>query len=309
MSSTRLKLATAALVLVGAPTAIGLLAPWWPRADIPNNFSPYLVAVSLAAVALISFQRPKRSMWLVLISALFMVAAINAAPVLRALTTTAVAAKAPTDTLTVVSFNVWTKNRRVADVVRWLADQKADLVILQEMSGEHREPIKQALAAEYPHIHDCGCNDIVMLSRRPWRAAGGQSRTPEQPAMSWFTLIDNNGSELRVVGLRPRYINQPEEFAAHYDWLVHHANVLGRRAMLVGDFNAAPWSSYMLRFGAASGLRRHGTSSASWPSQLPLVLIDNVLTTPNIAAVSFEVGPDLGSDHRPIVATVALQQQ
>jgi len=310
MRSTYTRLATATLVSAGVATAIGYLAPWWPRADMPNHFTPFILTVAVAGLALLALAprklRTPRRTRLMLAAGLASVAAINAEPVLRALATTAFAAQGPAETLTVVSFNVWTKNQRLDEAIRWLADQKADVIVLQEMTLKNREPIRRALAATYLHVHDCGCNDIVMFSRRPWTAAGGQPRTAEQPAMSWFTLLDRNGREVRVVGLRPRYINDPVEYAAHYDWLVRHAGKLGDRVILAGDFNAAPWSWQMMRFAAVSGLRRHGTFAASWPSRLPLILIDNVLTTPDIESVSFRTGPSLGSDHRPVIAIAAL---
>ena len=310
MRSICSRLATAALVSAGVATAIGHLAPWWPKADMPNHFTPFILAVAVAGLASLAFEPRKltthRRTRLAFAAGLAGIAAINTAPLLTALATTAVAAQGPTDTLTVVSFNVWTKNQRLDEATRWLVDQKADVIVLQEMTPKNREPIKRALAATYPHVHDCGCNDIVMFSRQPWTAAGGQPRTAEQPAMSWFTLVDRNGREVRVVGLRPRFINDPAKYAAHYDWLVRHAGKLGDRMILAGDFNAAPWSWQMLRFAAASGLRRHGTYAASWPSRLPLVLIDNLLTTPDIKSVSFRTGPFLGSDHLPVIATVAL---
>jgi endonuclease/exonuclease/phosphatase (EEP) superfamily protein YafD len=310
MRSVCSKLATAALASVGVATGIGYLAPWWPKADIPNQFTPFILAVAVAGLALVILEPRKltthRRMRLALGAGLAGLAAINTVPLRAAMATTAVAAQGPADTLTVVSFNVWTKNQRLEEASRWLLDQDADVIVLQEMTSKNREPIKQALAAAYPHIHDCGCSDIVMFSRKPWIAAGGQPRTAEQPAMSWLTLLDRNGREVRVIGLRPRYINDPARYAAHYDWLVRQADKLGDRVILVGDFNAAPWSWQMLRFAAASGLRRHGTYAASWPSLLPVVLIDNLLTTPDIKSVSFRTGPFLGSDHLPVVATVGL---
>jgi endonuclease/exonuclease/phosphatase (EEP) superfamily protein YafD len=303
-------LATAALLSTGVATAIGYLAPWWPKADIPNQFTPFILAVAIAGLAMLAFELRKPTMrlraQLVLAAGLAGVAVCNTAPLLRAMATTAVAAERPKDTLTVVSFNLWTKNGRLDEVGRWLTDQNADVIVLQEMTSKNREPIRRALAATYPHVHDCGCSDIVMFSRKPWTAAGGQPRTAEQPAVSWVTVADRNGREVRVVGLRPRFINDPAKYAAHYDWLVRNAPSLGDRVILVGDFNAAPWSWQMLRFAAASGLRRHGTYAASWPSLLPMVLIDNVLTTPDIKAVSFWTGPFLGSDHLPVVGTVAF---
>jgi len=310
MRSFRSRLATAALVAAGAASAIGYLAPWWPKADLPNHFTPFILATAVAGLAMLAFEPRKlmthRRARLALAVGLAGVAAINTAPLISALATTAVAAQAPASTLTVVSFNVWSKNQSLDEVSRWLVDQNADVIVLQEMTHKNREPIKRALAATYPHIHDCGCSDIVMFSRTPWIAAGGQPRTAEQPALSWLTLADRNGREMRVAGLRPKNMNDAAKYAAHYDWLVGHAGKLGDRLILVGDFNAAPWSWQMRRLAAVTGLRRHGTYAASWPTPLPMVLIDNLLTTPDIKSVSFKTGPSLGSDHLPIVATVAL---
>jgi endonuclease/exonuclease/phosphatase (EEP) superfamily protein YafD len=300
-----------ALVAAGAATAMGYLAPWLPKADLPNHFTPFILAAAVAGLALLALEPHKptthRRARLVLAVGLAGVAAINTAPLITALATTAVAAQAPTSTLTVVSFNLWSKNQRLDEAGRWLTGQDADVIVLQEMTVKNREPIKRALAAAYPHVHDCGCSDIVMFSRTPWIAAGGQPRTAEQPALSWLTLVDRDGREVRVVGLRPRNINDATKHAAQYDWLVRHAGKLGDRLILIGDFNAAPWSWQMMRLAAATGLRRHGTYAASWPTPLPMVLIDNLLTTPDIESVSFRTGPSLGSDHLPIVATVALR--
>src|SRR5262249_14534840 len=139
------------------------------KADMPNHFTPFILAVALAALALLAFEPRKqtthRRSRLALAAGLAGMAAINTAPLLTALATTAVAAQRPSDTLTVVSFNVWTGNQRLDEPARWLVDQNADVIVLQEMTSKNREPIMRALAATYPHVHDCGCSDIVMFSR------------------------------------------------------------------------------------------------------------------------------------------------
>jgi endonuclease/exonuclease/phosphatase (EEP) superfamily protein YafD len=278
---------------------------------VPNQFTPFILVAALVGLALLAVESRKRATHrfaqLVLGVGLGGVAAINTASLLTALATAAAAEQRPAESLTVVSFNVWTQNQRLDEVSHWLLNQNADVIVLQEMTSQNRDPIKRKLAATYPHVYDCGCSDIVMFSRQAWIAAGGQPRTAEQPALSWMTLVDRNGREVRVVGLRPRFINAPDRYAAHYEWLVRNTATLGDRVILAGDFNAAPWSWQMMRFVAASGLRRHGTYAASWPSFLPVVLIDNVLTTPDIKNVSFRTGPFLGSDHLPLVAIVALR--
>jgi endonuclease/exonuclease/phosphatase (EEP) superfamily protein YafD len=299
---------TAALAACGLATAIGYLASWWPIADLPNHFSPIILTSALLGLGGLTWGwRAHRRSNVFVAGGLAAVAGINAVAIWNALATTAHSAQGSnSEMLTIVSFNIWSKNRSVDEAARWLADQNADVIVLQEMTGPNRERVKAALKATHPHVADCGCNDVVLLSRRPITGAGGQRRTTDQPALTWFNLADKHGREVRIIGLRPRYIFRSAEYAAHYDWLVRNANGLGPRVILAGDFNAAPWSWQMTRFARASGLLRHGTFAASYPSVLPLVLIDNVLTSPDIARVSFEVGPLLGSDHRPIVATVAL---
>jgi endonuclease/exonuclease/phosphatase (EEP) superfamily protein YafD len=290
-------------------TLTGYLAPWWPVADLPNHFTPLVFAVSVAGLALLPFwthELPRRRSRVVVGLGLAGVAAINSVPLLASLSTAAVAAQGATRTLTVVSFNVFGSASYVDQAAGWLREQDADVIVLQEMTRATRVPMRLALGATYPHVHDCNCNDIVIYSRRPWVAAGGQSRTGERPALSWLTLADADGTEVRIIGLHTRYNLVPYTYAAQFDWLVRHIPKLGDRVIVAGDFNATPWSWQMTRL-AASGLRRHGTYEVSWPWPLPMMLIDNVLTTPDIKSVSFRTGPFLGSDHLPVVATVALR--
>jgi len=299
--------AAAAAGVVGLASAIGYLAPWWPIADLPNHFVPFLLSSALIALAGLALgpgaSRPRNRF---LVAGLAVFAAINAVAIYKAMASTAPAADASArETLTIVSFNVWSKNKRLDEAARWLVDQNADVIVLQEMTATHRAQIKQTLMDAYPHVSDCGCNDVILLSRTAVTGVGGQPRTAVQPAMSWFDLTDRQGRPIRVIGLRPRYIHRLAEHSAQYDWLVRHASELGPRVMVAGDFNAAPWSWQMTRFARAGGLVRHGTFATSYPSLFPLILIDNVLTSPDFTSVSFRTGPALSSGHRPVVATLA----
>jgi endonuclease/exonuclease/phosphatase (EEP) superfamily protein YafD len=305
-------LATFALVAAGLATVTGFLAPWWAVADMPNHFVPLVLAAAIAGLILLPFGAHALAAHPYARAAIGLglagIAAINAVPLIAAPASApeATERRGHAGTLTVVSFNVLTKNRRIDEIGRWLTGQNADVVVLQEMTHAAREPMRRALAAAYPYVHDCGCNDIVIYTRRPGVDAGGQARTPGQPPLTWVTIGDRAGRDVQVVGLHPRYNLVPSTYAAHYDWLVRNLPKFGDRVIVAGDFNATPWSWQMQRLVAATGLRRHGTYAASWPSPLPMLLIDNLLTTPGIEAVSFRTGPYLGSDHLPVVATVGL---
>ena len=81
---------------------------------------------------------------------------------------------------------------------------------------------------------------------------------------------------------------------------------------MAGDFNMTPWSYRLQRLLAAAGLRRHATFLRSWPTDgqyrlpWPAFLIDHVLTTPDVRSVSIRIGPNLGSDHLPVIAQLRL---
>src|SRR5467141_4503221 len=98
--------------------------------------------------------------------------------------------------------------------------------------------------------------------------------------------------------------------ARHVETLIW--DVHGRQpVILAGDFNLTPWSWLLNKLAWAGGLRRHGLLNATWPADLspavaPFLLIDNVLTSADIRSLSFAVGPELGSDHRPIAATPVI---
>ncbi|HVQ11363.1 MAG TPA: hypothetical protein VMS19_05615, partial [Methyloceanibacter sp.] len=67
------------------------------------------------------------------------------------------------------------------------------------------------------------------------------------------------------------------------------------------------------RFTELTGLGRFNTFHFTWPMRrrkypiVPLVAIDNVFTSRDFANIATIGGARLGSDHRPIIADIALQ--
>lgn len=103
----------------------------------------------------------------------------------------------------------------------------------------------------------------------------------------------------------------------HIDWWRHEMGrvvdgltEIGDRPFLVGgDFNMPPDDATM------AGLRsvcRFGFEEAGWgygytrPTRSPWFRIDHILASPQWAFTRCWVGPDLGSDHLPLLAEVSL---
>jgi endonuclease/exonuclease/phosphatase family metal-dependent hydrolase len=81
--------------------------------------------------------------------------------------------------------------------------------------------------------------------------------------------------------------------------------------VLLGDLNLTPYAPAFARLVAESGLRdaldgvawRPTWQAGFWPLALP---IDHVLVPRGACVVGHEIGPDVGSDHRPLRVTLQL---
>ena len=82
--------------------------------------------------------------------------------------------------------------------------------------------------------------------------------------------------------------------------------------ILAGDFNMTPWTVKMRTFTEVTGLGRFNTFNPTWPMRwrsvplLPLLPIDNVFASAHFANISTRLGPRLDSDHRAVIADLAL---
>ncbi len=82
--------------------------------------------------------------------------------------------------------------------------------------------------------------------------------------------------------------------------------------MVLGDFNTTPWNYYFQKFLKESGLRDSSQGfgpQPTWPnfSRLLSIPIDHCLHSAEIVIVGRQIGPDVGSDHYPVIVDYALK--
>ena len=87
------------------------------------------------------------------------------------------------------------------------------------------------------------------------------------------------------------------------------------RLILGGDFNSTPWSFARRADDRTFGVTRRDRALASWPADLPgqhgvsapwpILPIDHVYAGRGWATTSVRRGPRLGSDHYPLIVTLA----
>jgi endonuclease/exonuclease/phosphatase (EEP) superfamily protein YafD len=184
------------------------------------------------------------------------------------------------------------------------------------MATAHTEELRRVLGARYPH--SVGDFAVVILSKFPIKADGRIDRAGYPDWMSPFARwveLDVNGTPVEVVGVhiaRPFYTElQGHDVATVTQFL------RGRKlpVIVAGDFNLTPWTEGLKGVIRATGLKRYNTFHPTWPMRWrkypipPVFVIDHVLASDRFANIATTGGPRLGSDHRPVIADIALQPE
>lgn len=236
--------------------------------------------------------------------------------------------------LKIVTFNIQLGVTEFDSIAAWLRTTDADLILLQELGPEHSAQIFSLLKDKYPETVDLVGTTQSELSRLPIRSSeridlGG-----------WYAdrlVIDVGGDPLAVYNIHmpvpyregdehiPGTVDQHNllTVALSYDetWrnrVIH--NLLARVAdeplpyVIAGDFNT---SDNTVIYGDLADLmhdsfREMGRGLATtWPADLshvpPLLRLDYVWHSDELHVLTAEIGPRLGSDHLPLVVTLAKQ--
>lgn len=291
------------------PCGIGLLLPLVGRALLPSA-STLAWAIDLAA----HWQWLYAALWLLLC----LIAAAQAphwlllSPFsLLPLATTSAALPRHAEgapALVVVAANVHVGNRDPAPLVAWLERQPADVVILSELSGPYAEALSLALGDDYPYRELHPKNSpfgIGMISRRPLRNA---VLTDDPDGVRTLAAEVTAGDRsARIVAAHPMPPLAPEWHIKRDRLLSTIVQQTGDTPIVVaGDLNATPWSTAL--FGAErSGLRRATGLAPTWPRSGRGVVgipIDHILATSHWRRGDSGRGPDIGSDHYPVFASL-----
>ena len=128
--------------------------------------------------------------------------------------------------------------------------------------------------------------------------------------------VEHDGGVIHFLSLhtkRPgskRYLEiQRDELHAAAVWAARRREAEpDAEIVVVGDFNAVPWSSHIhhLRRAADLELVDGATLHSTWRTPMPAPLripIDYALHSGGLAVIGYALGPDVGSDHLPIRVT------
>ena len=289
--------ATAALVLA---TALGDHRDW--RLSLMGHFRAHLAGASLAGAVLAALLGSGT-----LVVVLLLCAAVNIYVILRA---TRPSREAVEGTKVRLFFsNLLEGNRSTGLVLDWVGRERPDLFVCAEAHRHWRLALK-ALESQYAHVAGSEQGDVMIFSRRPF-----ESRPLELFAEVGHAVVARVDG-LTVVGV---HTGSPESRLRKdaLDDLLAKVGAAVREttgpAVVVGDFNASPWTPPVRRLMAETGLRcAAGSLGGSFPARLGGrtipgwfgLPIDIVLVGRGAQAIRRR-GPLVGSDHWPIAAELS----
>lgn len=296
---------SAFLAAAGAGLGWGGAFDW--RLDVLTHFAPvYAVVGLLAALVGAAAGRPWRRPSVTL----GVVAMLCAGGLMAPEYTRWVEPEAPPTVagqIKIVQFNAFKRNVEIGRVVAWIAAQDPDIVTLQEARHDLRDALVKQTGFQV-----AGSKEHVMILSRRKRLAMVRPPLETSPLTYVNATYPSASGPFEVV---TTHLDWPI-YDTHNRQLADLASVIDRRPrermILTGDFNSAPWSFGLRNLDQGLGLIRRDRALFSFPTRIdrlnrppPMLPIDHVYAGPGWWTVSIERGPDLGSDHYPVVVILA----
>jgi len=292
--------------------------------DLLSFFVPHLAGLALAAVVLILLlRRPRAALPAALALGTFAWLLLAPAPQARA-------AAGPTRPLRVLSFNVFFFGQDARPLLALIEERKPDIIVLQEISARRRRGL-DALDGRYPWRTDRITGrrqSVLILSRHPivvaeWFTLTERGLERRLNGKALLATIDVEGTAVDLLEIHPPTPRSQGLWLGRNEYLIGAAEraaarPAGRPLIVAGDTNTGAWSPWRHRFEARLGLI--DAAGTRWPAptriwiepRLPHWLgtpIDRIGVSQEIGVQAFEVGPDLGSDHLPIIADLRIPQR
>lgn len=221
--------------------------------------------------------------------------------------------------LKVIQLNAWRNNVDIDGTARWLAAQKADVIIMEEAEP----PLIKAVEATTGLYLTCPrCGISIYTRAKPLK---GPKLPPELRAVNWrvrppiaLASIPMAGRTITLVGTHTVWPTDPTWQRGQGMFLARMLDTLPRETtILAGDFNSTPWSHGRRAEDEQFGMTRVTRALYSWPARsvlrpeqalpVPILPIDHIYAGSAFKVVSVKRGPRLGSDHYPVVAVLSLQ--
>lgn len=299
----RLLIAATALAVLGLAAAwVVAWIPMWPCTLLEHFRVQYAVGGGVLLAAAVALRLRGWS------DVAAIATLLHGLPVAADLTRSPQGGPAGGAAIRVLLLNVHTESSSFDQVRQLIADEKPDLIGLIEVD-------ERWLAGVAPAVRDFpgrieqprGDNFGVALYARGQVTGAIESLGSSLPSVVAEATI--RGARLRVLLTHPlppvssgAYEQEERQLAA----VAARTRASAGPVLVMGDFNATPWSRLFVRLQRDTGLcdSRAGFGlQASFPAEMAVmrIPIDHLLASCSIGVRDRRIGRDVGSDHLPVI--------
>ena len=229
---------------------------------------------------------------------------------------------------TLMTANLWAGLGNVAPTLEAIDHYKPDIILLQEYTTRQHARLAEALADEYPYAIAEPREDFSgqgVYSRFPLRLESARLIGPRGVAPLDSAKWERQLCCVATIAGRDvvvQNIHLPTAPMGRQLLAMHHQQVRQIRAWLEsetrpvvmgGDFNCTPMSAEAGAIRASGLTDAHRAAGAglgtTWGHALawPGFRIDHVYTR-GLTPIACTVGPDIGSDHRPVLVRLRVDE-
>lgn len=293
-------------------TLAGLLGSFYWLLDVTTHFTIQLALILACCVPAAIYLRVARPLLVGMVAALAVNLLVLGPYFLPARAATA----AQGEPLRVATVNTHTDTRDFTRLGAFLRAEALDVVFFVEATPPLISYLRTEFSDAYPVLYDESTNGTLgfaVLSRVPVESIetvplDGRRRRFIRTQLTW------DGQVVTLFGIHPlpalgtRWAERRDaELAQLYRLVAAEPGPL----VVLGDFNAAPWSAPMRRWSdlpLRNAARGFGIAP-TWYVGTPLLSapLDYILISPHWTVSDHRLGPDVGSDHWPVVAELGLR--
>lgn len=239
-------------------------------------------------------------------------------------------------TIRVITFNMWGGNPMQAELTAWLRSQNADIVLLQEVPlGYERKHIAD-MGSIYPYFYRQQTPGRwwtnAVLSKFPITTITDLDSDNQSPSTRQRLVLELSGRQIALYSIHLTFTKRAPRIRTktwsilnsitsydeshrnqEIDCLLSELSCETLPYIMAGDFNMSAQSVKYQELAARmyDSFREAGHGlGGTWPNGgvlnlprfvPPLLRIDYIWHSDHLRAITANVGPDIGSDHHPVI--------
>lgn len=209
--------------------------------------------------------------------------------------------------------NVYHGNQNYDAFFQLVRDESPNVIVTQETSAGWRNAL-QALNSEYPFRCYGVQTDrdwILLFSKLPLQSEA--CNNGGFPPL--LVTIEYQSRQISLLSLHPSTPKSGKGLRGRNQQFNAVTATLQTRntpKIVIGDLNSSMWSPYfsdLERLSKLSSVRKGFGVLPTWPTYFPLLMIpiDHCLVSSDFQVLNCRTGPNIGSDHLPLIVDLALR--